>query len=333
MSRCRRRSPRFSGCCTSSTYSMWAVCRRYMSASFFFFQAEDGIRDLTVTGVQTCALPICLATAPARKKVNTPAGGTPSSTTSRVSGASVVVSSVPETRPMAANTTAPISPMAAATAMSLVSRASISCPPGLVGKQLVELELLEFLHHGGRQVLHRAQASGLARQFLQYFAAPFGVVRGVQLGHFPLGRKGACADHAGDHAAGQAREHGVGVGQLARLDHRDQPAAGQVEAQHADAGADGNRPGQVAQVHGVAPDLGQPPVGGILACHVCLLGFLFVWPRAGQALARSAASTSSARSVRTSCSAASWRATASTSSPVAPATRAMLRACRAMWPR
>src|SRR5690349_21669269 len=26
----------------------------------FFFQAEDGIRDLYVTGVQTCALPICL---------------------------------------------------------------------------------------------------------------------------------------------------------------------------------------------------------------------------------------------------------------------------------
>src|SRR5256886_7783165 len=28
---------------------------------FFFFQAEDGIRDLTVTGVQTCALPIFAA--------------------------------------------------------------------------------------------------------------------------------------------------------------------------------------------------------------------------------------------------------------------------------
>src|SRR2546427_11616647 len=28
---------------------------------FFFFQAEDGIRDLTVTGVQTCALPISRA--------------------------------------------------------------------------------------------------------------------------------------------------------------------------------------------------------------------------------------------------------------------------------
>src|SRR5699024_11851107 len=29
--------------------------------SFFFFQAEDGIRDRNVTGVQTCALPICLS--------------------------------------------------------------------------------------------------------------------------------------------------------------------------------------------------------------------------------------------------------------------------------
>src|SRR2546430_15751575 len=32
---------------------------------FFFFQAEDGIRDLTVTGVQTCALPICFFSAAA----------------------------------------------------------------------------------------------------------------------------------------------------------------------------------------------------------------------------------------------------------------------------
>src|SRR2546430_2810492 len=30
----------------------------YVGSIFFFFQAEDGIRDLTVTGVQTCALPI-----------------------------------------------------------------------------------------------------------------------------------------------------------------------------------------------------------------------------------------------------------------------------------
>src|SRR2546430_16405417 len=31
---------------------------------YFFFQAEDGIRDLTVTGVQTCALPIFLKVFP-----------------------------------------------------------------------------------------------------------------------------------------------------------------------------------------------------------------------------------------------------------------------------
>src|SRR5688500_19408031 len=29
-----------------------------MDSYFFFFQAEDGIRDYKVTGVQTCALPI-----------------------------------------------------------------------------------------------------------------------------------------------------------------------------------------------------------------------------------------------------------------------------------
>src|SRR5688572_32918054 len=40
----------------------------------FFFQAEDGIRDLTVTGVQTCALPIF----PAQ-----PAGGSPSPRSAR----------------------------------------------------------------------------------------------------------------------------------------------------------------------------------------------------------------------------------------------------------
>ena len=30
-----------------------------ISVNIFFFQAEDGIRDWSVTGVQTCALPIC----------------------------------------------------------------------------------------------------------------------------------------------------------------------------------------------------------------------------------------------------------------------------------
>src|SRR5256886_14649708 len=39
---------------------MVALCLIFL---FFFFQAEDGIRDLTVTGVQTCALPISDTTA------------------------------------------------------------------------------------------------------------------------------------------------------------------------------------------------------------------------------------------------------------------------------
>src|SRR6266576_3422567 len=38
--------------------------------SFFFFQAEDGIRDLYVTGVQTCALPIWQQTRPGRRAVS-----------------------------------------------------------------------------------------------------------------------------------------------------------------------------------------------------------------------------------------------------------------------
>src|SRR2546429_1585953 len=33
----------------------------YRSDCLFFFQAEDGIRDVAVTGVQTCALPISLS--------------------------------------------------------------------------------------------------------------------------------------------------------------------------------------------------------------------------------------------------------------------------------
>src|SRR2546430_5246743 len=36
--------------------NLWAS--GYVVYGIFFFQAEDGIRDLTVTGVQTCALPI-----------------------------------------------------------------------------------------------------------------------------------------------------------------------------------------------------------------------------------------------------------------------------------
>src|SRR2546425_2247261 len=43
------------------------VCSKSLVDSFFFFfQAEDGIRDKLVTGVQTCALPISESAHPAR---------------------------------------------------------------------------------------------------------------------------------------------------------------------------------------------------------------------------------------------------------------------------
>src|SRR2546421_7346640 len=41
--------------------TLWELSRTCHCFFFvFFFQAEDGIRDLIVTGVQTCALPICV---------------------------------------------------------------------------------------------------------------------------------------------------------------------------------------------------------------------------------------------------------------------------------
>src|SRR5207244_8769804 len=55
------------------------MCKYFMLISFsfifvsclvvFFFQAEDGIRDDLVTGVQTCALPICDAAAVQRRRL------------------------------------------------------------------------------------------------------------------------------------------------------------------------------------------------------------------------------------------------------------------------
>src|SRR2546426_8657982 len=49
-------------------------CLRVCIVIFFFFQAEDGIRDYKVTGVQTCALPIYLDSA-VTIATNAPAGG------------------------------------------------------------------------------------------------------------------------------------------------------------------------------------------------------------------------------------------------------------------
>src|SRR6266516_4115297 len=45
-------------CAASSFNCSYSLASEISRSSLFFFQAEDGIRDRTVTGVQTCALPI-----------------------------------------------------------------------------------------------------------------------------------------------------------------------------------------------------------------------------------------------------------------------------------
>src|SRR3990167_10802069 len=44
------------------------VCVRKIVTTGSYFQAEHGIRDLTVTGVQTCALPILQYRSPSQRK-------------------------------------------------------------------------------------------------------------------------------------------------------------------------------------------------------------------------------------------------------------------------
>src|SRR6266481_8765670 len=46
--------------CVNSLLIISLLFKMMTRLSFFFFQAEDGIRDGTVTGVQTCALPILI---------------------------------------------------------------------------------------------------------------------------------------------------------------------------------------------------------------------------------------------------------------------------------
>src|SRR2546430_13587858 len=76
----------------NSTVSLFGWICVY-AVVFFFFQAEDGIRDLTVTGVQTCALPISASAAPrptitrwTRCSACAPTGSRASCTSRRASG-------------------------------------------------------------------------------------------------------------------------------------------------------------------------------------------------------------------------------------------------------
>src|SRR5256885_6300336 len=53
------------------------ICSRSTLTVFFFFQAEDGIRDYKVTGVQTCALPILHGDVRDPSRRSEPRGGRP----------------------------------------------------------------------------------------------------------------------------------------------------------------------------------------------------------------------------------------------------------------
>src|SRR5256885_6862323 len=63
----------------------YAVSDYYGKANggVFFFQAEDGIRDYKVTGVQTCALPISASHGRLRRQLSLPAGAEPARARSR----------------------------------------------------------------------------------------------------------------------------------------------------------------------------------------------------------------------------------------------------------
>src|SRR5256885_9443702 len=58
-------------------------CSTYSVFFFFFFQAEDGIRDYKVTGVQTCALPISRKTPAYCSSSSPPAPGPEARSTRR----------------------------------------------------------------------------------------------------------------------------------------------------------------------------------------------------------------------------------------------------------
>src|SRR5205823_7169425 len=65
------------------------IATSYNHSLVFFYQAEDGIRDKLVTGVQTCALPICSPRLPACSAASVT--GKPAKPTTALSTTSAVV--------------------------------------------------------------------------------------------------------------------------------------------------------------------------------------------------------------------------------------------------
>src|SRR3989442_5724797 len=88
---------------------------------FFFFQAEDGIRDADVTGVQTCALPIFFfASNPSPAAVY---GGAPALTVGPASFPAATTTSVPISAP---NLAAPVRDLFKGSALYIGIRGTIS---------------------------------------------------------------------------------------------------------------------------------------------------------------------------------------------------------------
>src|SRR5207248_8596695 len=65
--------------CTTLSVTLLVLLLISLFFFFFFFQAEDGIRDRTVTGVQTCALPISSARGFHPRHCRCPPGAQPGS--------------------------------------------------------------------------------------------------------------------------------------------------------------------------------------------------------------------------------------------------------------
>src|SRR6266536_4739167 len=76
---------------------------------FFFFQAEDGIRDPLVTGVQTCALPISPSPVPTATAVGvaSPSASGHAITTAEIANVSEVIRLSPAAIAQIANVMAP----------------------------------------------------------------------------------------------------------------------------------------------------------------------------------------------------------------------------------
>src|SRR5256886_11584898 len=94
----------------------------------FFFQAEDGIRDLTVTGVQTCALPIL---SPASASVA--AGGAAQFTASLRDSAGNVLTGQPVTWASSDSTIATINGSGLATAVAAGTATITATSGGVTG--------------------------------------------------------------------------------------------------------------------------------------------------------------------------------------------------------